>query len=71
MVLNLRWVLDTKTDWPTGSRSKHDFDFNFELLSRLRVAVVRSEKLVAEVGKSSETQKKTNVRCWQPLPSNG
>jgi hypothetical protein len=41
------------------------------LLSRLRVAIVRSEKLVSEAGKSSGTQRKGNVRLWKPLPSNG
>jgi hypothetical protein len=39
-------------------------------LSLLRVAVVRSEKLVAEATDSSETQRKGNVRRWKPLPSN-
>jgi hypothetical protein len=34
-------------------------------------AVGRSEKLVAEVGDSSGTQRKGNVRCWKLLPSNG
>jgi hypothetical protein len=29
------------------------------------------EKLVAEAGDSSGTQRKGNVRCWKPLPSNG
>jgi hypothetical protein len=38
--------------------------------SRLGVAVVRSEKLVAEVGDSSGTQRKGNVLRWKPLPSN-
>jgi hypothetical protein len=28
------------------------------------------EKLVAEVGDSSRTQRKGNVRCWKLLPSN-
>jgi hypothetical protein len=36
---------------------------------RMIVAVVRSEKLVAEAGGSSGTQKK-NVHCWKPLLSN-
>jgi hypothetical protein len=40
-------------------------------LTLMRVAVVRSEKLVAEAGDSSETQSKENVRLWKPLPSNG
>jgi hypothetical protein len=39
-------------------------------LSQLRVAVVRREKLVAEVGDSSGTQRKGNVCPWKPLPSN-
>jgi hypothetical protein len=34
-------------------------------VSRLRVAVVRSEKLVAEAGDSSGTQRKGNVRRYQ------
>jgi hypothetical protein len=29
------------------------------------------EKLVLEVGDSSETQKKGSVRCWKPLSTNG
>jgi hypothetical protein len=29
------------------------------------------EKLVAEAGDSSGTQRKGNVRRWKPLPSNG
>jgi hypothetical protein len=40
-------------------------------LSQLRVTVVRSEKLEAEAGDSSGTQRKGNVHLWQPLPSNG
>jgi hypothetical protein len=36
----------------------------------LRVAVVRSEKLVAKAGEISGTQRKRNVRCWKPLPIN-
>jgi hypothetical protein len=36
----------------------------------LRVAVVKSEKLVAEAGDSTGTQRKGNVRFWKPLPSN-
>jgi hypothetical protein len=31
---------------------------------------VISEKLVAEAGNSSGTQRKGNVRNWEPLPSN-
>jgi hypothetical protein len=34
-------------------------------------AVMRSEKLVAEAGDSSGTQRKGNVRRWKPLQSNG
>jgi hypothetical protein len=41
------------------------------LLGQMRVAVVRSEKLLAEAGESSGTQRKGNVRNWKPLPSNG
>jgi hypothetical protein len=37
----------------------------------LRVAVVRIEKLVAEVGEISGTQRKENVCRSKPLPSNG
>jgi hypothetical protein len=39
--------------------------------SQLKVAVVRSEKLVAEAEASPGTQRKGNVRLWKPLPSNG
>jgi hypothetical protein len=39
-------------------------------VGQLRAAVVRSEKLVAEAGDSSGTQRKGNVRRWKPLPSN-
>jgi hypothetical protein len=38
---------------------------------QLRVAVVRSEKLVVEAGDSWETQGKGNVRSWKSPPSNG
>jgi hypothetical protein len=38
---------------------------------RLRVTIVRSEKLAAEAGDSSGTQRKESVRRWKPLPSNG
>jgi hypothetical protein len=41
------------------------------LLSQLRVATVRSEKLVAETRESSGTQRKGNIRRWKPLPRNG
>jgi hypothetical protein len=40
-------------------------------LSKLRAAVVRSEKLVTESGETSRTQRKGNVRRWKPLPING
>jgi hypothetical protein len=40
-------------------------------MSQLGVAVVRNEKLVAESGKGSGTQRKGNVRRWKPLPNNG
>jgi hypothetical protein len=40
-------------------------------LSQLGVSVVRSEKLVAETGDSSGTQRKGNVNRWKPLASNG
>jgi hypothetical protein len=35
----------------------------------LRVAAVRIEKLLDEARDSSGTQRKSNVRCWKPLPS--
>jgi hypothetical protein len=41
------------------------------LFSRLRAAVVESEKLVVDAGDSSGTYRKENVRRWKPLPSNG
>jgi hypothetical protein len=41
------------------------------ILSKLIVAVVRSEKLVAKGGNSSETQRKRNVLSSKTLPSNG
>jgi hypothetical protein len=37
--------------------------------SRLRVAVVRIEKFLAEVGDRSGTQSKRNVHHWKTLPS--
>jgi hypothetical protein len=37
----------------------------------MTVAVVRNEKLVAETGDSSGTQRKVNVRRWKPLSRNG
>jgi hypothetical protein len=30
LVLGPKWVLDTKTDWPTDRRSLHKFDLNFD-----------------------------------------
>jgi hypothetical protein len=44
---------------PTWGSTGPDSDSE---LSQLRVAVVRSEKLVAEAGDNSETQRKGNVR---------
>jgi hypothetical protein len=38
---------------------------------QLKVSVVRSEKLFVEIGDSSGTQRKGNVRSCKPLPSNG
>jgi glycerophosphoryl diester phosphodiesterase len=38
-------------------------------VSKLRVAVVRSEKLVAEAGDSLGTQRRRNAHHWKPLPS--
>jgi hypothetical protein len=32
---------------------------------------MRSEKLVADAGVSSEIQKKENIHRWKPLPKNG
>jgi hypothetical protein len=43
----------------------------FQLLIKFRIAVMRSEKLVAEAEDSSGTWKKRHVRRWKPLPSNG
>jgi hypothetical protein len=40
-------------------------------VSQLRVTILRIEKLVAEAGDTSGTQKKRNVRHWKPLQSNG
>jgi hypothetical protein len=42
----------------------------FSLLSQLRVAVERTEMLVAEARESSGTLKKGNVCHWKLLPSN-
>jgi hypothetical protein len=41
------------------------------LRCQLGVTAVRNEKLVAEAGDSSGTQRKWNVRRWKSLPSNG
>jgi hypothetical protein len=62
---------------PVGSATKNHCasedqqQFTSHLLCRLRVAVVRSEKLVAEDGDSPGTQRKGNVRHWKPPQSNG
>jgi hypothetical protein len=45
--------------------------YNVYIVYQLRVAVVRSEKLVAEAGDSSGIQRKGNVRRWKQLSSNG
>jgi hypothetical protein len=37
----------------------------------MRVAVVRREKLVAEADDRSEIQRRSNVRLWKPISSNG
>jgi hypothetical protein len=61
--------LGAKTNWLELNRqslSNPDSE-----LSQLRVAVVRSEKLVAEAEEISGTQRKGNVRRWKPLPGNG
>jgi hypothetical protein len=70
-------VRGSQGDWPQdelmGGKPHvvSNFDFDFELLlSQLRVAVVRSEKLLAEAGDSSGTQRKGKVCSWKPLPSN-
>jgi hypothetical protein len=36
---------------------------------QLRVVVVRSEKMVAEAGDISGTQRKGDIHRWKPLPS--
>jgi hypothetical protein len=56
--------------WPTACEDVSPGSEECPLLSQLRVTVVRREKLVAEVGDSSGTQRKGNVRQWKPLPSN-
>jgi hypothetical protein len=48
LVLGPRWVLDNKTDLRTDHRLKYKFGFDF----KLRVTVVRSEKLLDEAGVS-------------------
>jgi hypothetical protein len=53
---------------PTSTRKRAVYHRS---LSQLRVAVVRSEKLVSEDVNSSGTQRKENVRRWKPIPSNG
>jgi hypothetical protein len=54
---------DTKTDWPPDRRSSHNFNTDFELvLSQLRVADVRSEKLVAGEGERSLLDADTTQR---------
>jgi hypothetical protein len=63
--------LDTETDWPTDHQLQHNFDFDFELQeldNHWGSAVVSSccEKLVAEVGDSSGTQRPPS----KLLPSN-
>jgi hypothetical protein len=40
------------------------------LCRQWRFAAMRSEKVVAEAGNSSETQRKGNVCRWKPLSSN-
>jgi hypothetical protein len=40
-------------------------------MSQLKVAVVRSEKLVAEARDSLGTQRKENIHHWKLLLSNG
>jgi hypothetical protein len=39
------------------------------VVNQWRVAIMRSETLVAEVGDSSGAQRKGDVRRWKPLPS--
>jgi hypothetical protein len=50
--------LGAKTDWRKITSRKVTLT-----LSQLRVAVVRSEKLVAEVGDTSGNHRKENVCC--------
>lgn len=57
--------------WPS---SCEDLNLGVEecpFLSSLRAGVVRSMKVVAEVGEGLETRKEVNVVCWKPLPSHG
>jgi hypothetical protein len=42
-----------------------------EFLSNLRLAVMRSEELVVEVGECSGSQKRKSTRRWKTIPSNG
>jgi hypothetical protein len=51
-------LLDRKTDWLNDRRSWPNF--GPELLSQLRVAVMRSENLTAEAEDISATQRKGN-----------
>jgi hypothetical protein len=57
--------------WPPAREDVSPGAEERPLLSQLRVAVVRNEKLIAEAGVISETHKEGNVRCWKPLPRNG
>jgi hypothetical protein len=45
-------------DAKTTCQSQSKFVFDFELLSELRVAVVRSEKVVAEAGAVRESRER-------------
>jgi hypothetical protein len=62
----LRWLPAWELS-QLGDRS--ELREGLQVHSQLRVAVVRSEKLVAEARDSSGTQRKGNVHRWKPLPS--
>jgi hypothetical protein len=65
------WRQNKLTGGKRPVSSDSDSDSDLSRLSQMRAAVVRSEKLVAEPGGSKGTQRKGNVRCWKPLPSDG
>jgi hypothetical protein len=63
--------LGTKNHFADEEGQQQVSSLSVSQLSQLRVAAVRSEKLVAEAGDSSETQRKGNVCRWKPPTSNG